>query len=166
MKALGLLHKSDAGGVALGLADAAAVRAAAEDMAGRLAPPGFCVEAMAELTDGVEIIVGVRRDPRFGPVAMVGLGGITTEVLRDVTFALAPLVPAQARELLLRLGAAALLHGVRGRPAVDLDALAESVAAVATLAAGHPEIAELEVNPLLATPDGCVGLDARIVLAD
>ncbi|POX39129.1 CoA-binding protein [Streptomyces sp. Ru73] len=166
VKALGLLHKSDAGGVALGLADAAAVRAAAEDMAGRLAPPGFCVEAMAELTDGVEIIVGVRRDPRFGPVAMVGLGGITTEVLRDVTFALAPLVPAQARELLLRLGAAALLHGVRGRPAVDLDALAESVAAVATLAAGHPEIAELEVNPLLATPDGCVGLDARIVLAD
>ncbi|WP_030261101.1 acetate--CoA ligase family protein [Streptomyces violens] len=166
VKALGLLHKSDAGGVALGLADPEAVRAAAQDMTDRLAPPGFCVEAMADLSRGVEIIVGVQRDPRFGPVAMAGLGGITTEVLRDVTFALAPLVPAQAKELLQRLGAARLLHGVRGRPAVDLDALAESVAAIATLAAEHPEIAELEVNPLLATPDGCLGLDARIVLAD
>ncbi|MGI5471393.1 acetate--CoA ligase family protein [Streptomyces sp. CA-132043] len=166
VKALGLLHKSDTGGVALGLADADAVRAAAQDMTDRLAPPGFCVEAMADLSGGVEIIVGVRRDPRFGPVVMVGLGGITTEVLRDVTFALAPLVPAQAGELLQRLGAARLLHGVRGRPAVDLDALAGSVAAIAGLAAAHPEIAELEVNPLLATPDGCLGLDARIVLAD
>ncbi|MFI8993824.1 acetate--CoA ligase family protein [Streptomyces sp. NPDC053542] len=165
LKALGLLHKSDAGGVALGLADAGAVRAAAQDMADRLAPPGFCVEAMADLSRGVEIIVGVQRDPRFGPVVMAGLGGITTEVLRDITFALAPLVPAQAKDLLLRLGAARLLHGVRGRPAVDLDALAEAVAAIATLAAAHPEIAELEVNPLLATPDGCLGLDARIVLA-
>src|SRR5690606_22605788 len=76
LKAMGLLHKSDAGGVALGLTDEASVRAAHADMTRRLAPPGYCVEAMADLRDGVELIVGVRRDPRFGPVALVGLGGI------------------------------------------------------------------------------------------
>ncbi|MEV0276798.1 acetate--CoA ligase family protein [Streptomyces sp. NPDC050610] len=164
LKALGLLHKSDSGGVALGLRDEESVRAAHADMARRLDPPGFCVEAMADLGGGVELIVGVRRDPRFGPVAMVGLGGVATEVLRDVVFALAPVAPAHARAILGELRAAALLHGVRGRPAVDLDALAAAVATVTEVAAAHPEIAELEVNPLLATADGCLGLDARIVL--
>ncbi|OPF83910.1 CoA-binding protein [Streptomyces antioxidans] len=164
VKALGLLHKSDSGGVALGLEGDAAVRTAVADMAERLSPPGYCVEAMADPRDGVELIVGVRRDPRFGPVAMLGLGGVTTEVLRDVAFALAPLTPGQARELLDRLRSAALLHGVRGRPAVDLDALAHAIAAITGMAAAHPEIAELEVNPLLATPRGCQGLDARVVL--
>ncbi|MGV9855602.1 acetate--CoA ligase family protein [Streptomyces sp. NPDC003442] len=164
VKALGLLHKSDSGGVALGLAGDAAVRTAVADMAERLSPPGYCVEAMADPRDGVELIVGVRRDPRFGPVTMLGLGGVTTEVLRDVAFALAPLTPGQARELLDRLRSAALLHGVRGRPAVGLDALAHTIAAITDVAAAHPEIAELEVNPLLATPRGCQGLDARIVL--
>ncbi|MEU8876219.1 acetate--CoA ligase family protein [Streptomyces javensis] len=164
VKALGLLHKSDSGGVALGLECDPAVRTAVTDMAQRLSPPGYCVEAMADLRDGVELIVGVRRDPRFGPVTMLGLGGVTTEVLRDVAFALAPLTPGQAHELLDRLRSAALLHGVRGRPAVDLDALAHTIAAITDVAAAHPEIAELEVNPLLATPRGCQGLDARIVL--
>ncbi|MEU7046215.1 acetate--CoA ligase family protein [Streptomyces varsoviensis] len=164
LKALGLLHKSDSGGVALGLRDEDAVRAAHADMARRLDPPGFCVEAMADLGGGVELIVGVRRDVRFGPVAMVGLGGVATEVLRDVVFALAPVAPAHARTILGELRAAALLRGVRGRPAVDLDALAAAVATVTEVAAAHPEIAELEVNPLLATADGCLGLDARIVL--
>ncbi|WP_413812303.1 acetate--CoA ligase family protein [Streptomyces sp. OE57] len=164
VKALGLLHKSDSGGVALGLEGDTAVRTAVADMAERLSPPGYCVEAMADPRDGVELIAGVRRDPRFGPVTMLGLGGVTTEVLRDVDFALAPLTPGQARELLDRLRSAALLYGVRGRPAVDLDALAHTIAAITDVAASHPEIAELEVNPLLATPRGCQGLDARIVL--
>ncbi|GAA3369766.1 hypothetical protein GCM10017744_090790 [Streptomyces antimycoticus] len=164
VKALGLLHKSDSGGVALGLAGDPAVRTAVADMAERLSPPGYCVEAMADLRDGVELIVGVRRDPRFGPVTMLGLGGVTAEVLRDVAFALAPLTPGQARELLGRLRSAALLHGVRGRPAADLDALAHTIAVITEVAAAHPEIAELEVNPLLATARGCQGLDARIVL--
>ncbi|MGW0995947.1 acetate--CoA ligase family protein [Streptomyces sp. NPDC002523] len=164
LKAMGLLHKSDAGGVALGLADEAAVRAAHADMARRLDPPGYCVEAMADTAGGVELIVGVRRDPRFGPVALVGLGGIFTEVLRDVRLALAPVRADEAEELLTRLSAAPLLRGVRGRPAVDLAAAARAVEAVTAVAAAHPEIAELEVNPLLATPKGCLGLDARIVL--
>ncbi|HEX4356489.1 MAG TPA: acetate--CoA ligase family protein [Pseudonocardia sp.] len=165
LKALGLLHKSDAGGVALGLADEAALRTALADMHGRLGAPGYCVEAMAELSGGVELIVGVRTDPRFGPVAMVGLGGIFTEVLRDVAFALAPVSADTAARLLAGLRAAALLHGVRGRPPVDLAAAALAVSTVTEVAAAHPEIAELEVNPLLATPAGALALDARIVLA-
>ncbi|WP_433456537.1 acetate--CoA ligase family protein (plasmid) [Streptomyces sp. CA-142005] len=164
LKAMGLLHKSDAGGVALGLADEASVRAAHADMARRLDPPGYCVEAMADTRDGVELIVGVRRDPRFGPVALVGLGGIFTEVLRDVSLGLAPVTATDARALLERLTAAPLLHGVRGRPAVHLAAAARAIEAITSVAAAHPEIAELEVNPLLVTPRGCRGLDARIVL--
>ena len=164
LKALGLLHKSDAGGVALGLASERAVRDAHADMVARLDPPGFCVEAMAALRDGVELIVGVQQDPRFGPVAMVGFGGILAEVLRDVAFALAPIDAGVARRLLERLSAAALLHGVRGRPAVDLDAAARAIARVTEVAAAHPELASLEVNPILARPDGVVALDARVVL--
>ncbi|MFF4825428.1 acetate--CoA ligase family protein [Streptomyces sp. NPDC001312] len=164
LKAMGLLHKSDAGGVALGLADETAVRAAHADMARRLDPPGFCVEAMADTGGGVELIVGVRRDPRFGPVALVGLGGVFTEVLRDVRLALAPVTAAEAQALLARLAAAPLLRGVRGRSAVDLPAAARAVEAITAVAAAHPEISDLEVNPLLATPKGCLGLDARIVL--
>jgi acyl-CoA synthetase (NDP forming) len=165
LKALGLPHKSDAGGVALGLTGQEELRDAFADMSDRLSAPGYCVEAMADLTDGVELIAGVRTDPRFGPVAMVGLGGVFTEVLADVAFALAPVSAATAKQLLTGLRSAALLHGVRGRPPVDLDAAAALIAVVTQVAAAHPEIAELEVNPLLATPHRALGLDARIVLA-
>jgi acyl-CoA synthetase (NDP forming) len=164
LKALGLLHKSDAGGVALRLASEAEVRAAHADMEARLSPPGYCVEAMADLSDGVELIAGVQRDPRFGPVAMVGLGGILTEVLHDVAFALAPIDATTARSLLERLSAAALLRGVRGRPPVDLDAAADAIARVTAVAAAHPELASVEVNPILARPGGVLALDARVVL--
>jgi acyl-CoA synthetase (NDP forming) len=164
LKALGLLHKSDAGGVALGLATPEAVRAAHAAMDARLRAPGYCVERMADARGAVELIAGVRQDPRFGPVAMVGLGGVLAEVLRDVAFALAPVDEAEARALLDRLAGAPLLHGARGRPPVDLDAAAHAIATITAVAAAHPEIAELEVNPLLARPDGCVALDARIVL--
>ncbi|ROQ94043.1 CoA binding protein [Streptomyces sp. 2132.2] len=164
LKALHLLHKSDAGGVALRLADADALLAAHRDMRARLGAPSYSVEAMADLTDGVELIVGVNRDPRFGPVAMVGLGGVLTETLRDVAFALAPVPARRAEQLLRGLRTAALLGGVRGRPAVDVAAAAAVIERVTTLAAAHPEIAELEVNPLLVRPDGAVALDARAVL--
>src|SRR5882757_6619496 len=165
LKALGLPHKTDVGGVALGLTGEDELRAAFAGMSDRLRAPGYCVEAMVDLTEGVELIAGVRTDPRFGPVAMVGLGGVFTEVLSDVAFALAPISPASAKQLLTGLRSAALLCGVRGRAAVDLDAAAALIAAVTQVAAAHPEIAELEVNPLLATPHGALGLDAHIVLA-
>jgi hypothetical protein len=113
LKALGLLHKSDAGGVRVGLADADALAAAWSDMEGRLSPPEYSVEAMAPLADGIELIVGARRDPRFGPVALVGLGGIYAELLGDVGVALAPLDRDEAVRLLESLQGAALLKGGR-----------------------------------------------------
>ena len=165
LKALGVPHKSDAGGVALGLGTAAEVRAAHAAMDARLRAGGYCVERMVDARDAVELIAGVRRDPRFGPVAMVGLGGVFAELLRDVAFALAPVDPAEALAMLDRLAGAPLLYGARGRAPVDVGAAAAALAALTALAAAHPEIAELEVNPLLAGPAGCVALDARLVLA-
>jgi acetate---CoA ligase (ADP-forming) len=164
LKALGLLHKSDAGGVILGLRDEAALRAAVADVAARLDPRALSVEQMAPLGDGVEVLVGARRDPRFGPVALAGLGGVYAEALDDVAVALAPVGEAQAERMLLSLRGAALLRGARGRPPVDVAAAARALAALSRVAAEHPEIAEVEVNPLLALPDGALGLDARIVL--
>jgi acetate---CoA ligase (ADP-forming) len=164
LKALGTLHKSDVGGVVLGLRDRGALHTAYVDLCARLAPPAVVVERMAPLDEGVELLVGARWDARLGPVVLVGLGGVFTEVLRDVAVALAPLDEAVARELLLSLRAAPLLRGARGRPPVDLDAGAAAVAALSRVAAAHPEIAELEVNPLLALPGGARALDARAIL--
>jgi acetate---CoA ligase (ADP-forming) len=163
LKALGTLHKSDVGGVVLGLSDEHAVTAAYADLRDRLSPPAVAVERMAALEEGVELLVGARWDARFGPVALVGLGGVFTEVLRDVAVSLAPVDEATARELLLSLRGAPLLLGARGRPPVDLDAAAAAIVALSRVAAAHPEIAEVEVNPLLALPRGAVGLDARVV---
>jgi acyl-CoA synthetase (NDP forming) len=163
LKALGLLHKSDLGGVVTGIVDRPTLSATFADLEKRLAPPAFSVERMAPVGDGVELLVGARWDARFGPVALVGLGGVFTEVLSDVAVALAPVDEPTARELLLSLRAAPLLQGARGRRAVDLDAAAAAVAALSRVAAAHPEIAEIEVNPLLALPEGVVALDARAV---
>ncbi|GAB3964838.1 acetate--CoA ligase family protein [Actinoallomurus acanthiterrae] len=165
LKAVGLLHKSDAGGVVLRISGEEDLVAAFREMRGRFGDMTYSVEEMARTSDGVELIVGVDRDPRFGPVTMVGLGGVLTETLRDVAFALAPVTAEQARSLLQGLRTAALLHGVRGRPAVDVEAAAEAIARISAVAAAHPEIAEIEVNPLLVRPDGALALDARTILA-
>ncbi len=165
LKALGLLHKSDAGGVALGLTSRGELEAAFADMERRLRPPGYAVEAMADVSGGVELIVGCRRDPRFGPLLLVGLGGIYAELLRDVAVALAPAGADEIEQLLLSLRGAGVLTGARGRSPLDVRAAAEAAAALSRVAAAHPEIAEIEVNPLLVTPSGALGLDARIVLA-
>ncbi len=163
LKALGQLHKSEGGGVVLGLNDEESVVAAYRGVVARLAPPAVSVEQQADTTRGVELIVGSRLDPRFGPVLAVGLGGVFTEVLDDVAVALGPVSTATATALLRSLRGAPLLTGARGRPSVDLDALATAVARISYVAAEHPELAELEVNPLLATIDGVIGLDARAV---
>ncbi len=164
LKAEGRLHKSEGGGVVLGLVGPDAARAAYDELVARLAPPAVSVEEMADLDDGVELIVGSVRDPKFGAVVMVGLGGIFTEVLGDTACAIAPVSAAAARELLLSLQGAPVLLGARGRVPVDLDALAEVVARVSHLAAAHPELIELELNPVLAGAAGVLALDARIVL--
>ncbi len=165
LKALGLLHKSDAGGVVLGIVDEEELALMFSDMATRLSPEGYSVECTASVTEGVELIVGVRRDPRFGPIALAGLGGIYAELLEDVGVALAPVGESQAAALLRSLRGAPLLEGARGRPALDVGAAARALAALSSAAARYPEIAELEINPLLVTAGGAVGLDARIILS-
>ncbi len=164
LKHLGSEHKSDEGGVILDISDPAALLRGWEVLQERFPPAACSVEEMADLTHVVELLVGGRNDPRFGPVVLVGIGGIFTEILGDVRCALAPITPAAARDLLLSLRGSALLTGARGRPAVDIDAVAAIVAQLSTLTAEHPEIAEIECNPVAATPRGAVALDARIVL--
>jgi succinyl-CoA synthetase beta subunit len=166
LKALGLLHKSDAGGVALAIGTAEELARSLTEMAKRLSAPGYSVERSAPVGDGVELIVGVRRDPRFGPIALAGLGGVYAELLRDVAVGLAPVTEAEAERLLRSLRGASLLTGMRGRAPFDLTAAAAAMSALSRAAAAHPEIAEIEVNPLLVTAEGALGLDARLVLAD
>jgi acyl-CoA synthetase (NDP forming) len=158
LKALGALHKSDGGGVVVGILDADRLR---REVGARSAPE-FSVERMAPVHDGIELIAGTRRDPRFGPIVLVGLGGVYAEVLNDVAVALAPVDPSDARELLLSLRGAPLLTGARGRPPLDLRAAAEAVAALSRLAAARPDLDSLEINPLLVTPTATVALDARV----
>ncbi len=165
LKALGMLHKSDAGGVVLGLTDEAALTAAFEQIESRLSPPQFSLEQMAPLGDGVELLLGARWDERFGPVALAGLGGIYAEVMRDVVVALAPVGDGDALALLRQLRGWPLLEGARGRPALDVGAAASALIALSMVAASHPELRELEINPLLVLPAGALALDARAVPA-
>lgn len=165
LKALGRLHKSEAGGVAVGVPDAAALQSELSRMA-TLSPTEYSVELTAPVGEGIELIVGARRDPRFGPVTLVGMGGLYTEVMRDVAVALAPVDEADAEQLILSLQGAPLLTGARCRAPLDVRAVAKSTAALSRVAGEHPEIDEIEINPLLALPEGALGLDARIVLRD
>ena len=150
-------HRSDSGGVRLGLTTPDDVRAAAAELLAR----GGEVLVSPQLA-GVEVAVGALRDPSFGPVVMVGLGGIWVEVLADVAFAVAPLSRDEARELLLSLRGAALLTGGRGTQPVDVDALADVVVAVGDLLAGSPGVQSIDLNPVLATPGGATAVDWKL----
>ncbi len=165
-----ILHKSDVGGVATGLADANDVRVAFTEVVERAqqARPtaqivGATVMEMARA--GRELILGVARDPSFGPLVMFGLGGIYAEVLKDVTFRLAPLRTLSARHMLEEIRGSRILTGVRGQEPVDLPALQECIERLSQLAIEFPLIQELDVNPLVAYADGALALDARILLA-
>jgi acetyl coenzyme A synthetase (ADP forming)-like protein len=160
-----LLHKTEAGGVALGLGDAAAVRAAWTRMRRRLgeAMGGGLVQEQVET--GVETIVGVVQDPAFGPLVMFGLGGVATEVLGDRAFRIVPLTDLDARELVREIRGAPLLLGYRGGPQADLDALEELLLRVARLAEDLPELAEMDLNPVCATAKGARAVDVRARIA-
>jgi acetyltransferase len=163
-----ILHKTEAGGVALGLDSDAAVRLAHARIlsdARRFDPKaeleGVLVQEMVE--GGVEVIVGATRDPVFGPVVMFGLGGIFVEALGDVAFRVAPLRRADAEEMLEEIKGRRVLDGLRGRPPVDRDALVETLLRVSQLVTDHEDaIAELDLNPLVAFPKGVKALDALI----
>ena len=154
-----LTHKSDVGGVRLGLADEVAVRDAVADLLGLAEGAGVLLQRQHE---GVELLVGGLRDPEFGPVVMAGLGGVLVETWRDVQLAVAPVDEAEAVGLLRSLRGAAIFGGLRGHPAIDLEPVARVIVRVGELIADHPQISELDLNPVLATESGCVAVDWRI----
>ncbi|HEY6524876.1 MAG TPA: acetate--CoA ligase family protein [Solirubrobacteraceae bacterium] len=163
LKALGETHKSDAGGVVLNIANEGQLRAAYAQVHDALEPERCTVERMAPLTDGIELLIGARWDPRFGPVALAGSGGLYAEILADTSVRLAPVTETEAEAMLRALRVAPLLTGARGRPPLDLGAAARALAALSRVAATHPEIAELEINPLLVTRTEAIALDARFI---
>jgi acyl-CoA synthetase (NDP forming) len=165
LKALGLLHKSDTGGVVVALRDERELADALDDLAARLGPQAFSVEATEDVAAGFELLVGGRRDARFGPLVVVAAGGVHAETLHDTAVALSPVGEAEAEELVRSLSSAPLLTGARGHPPLDIASAASAVAALSRFVAAHPEVAEVEVNPLLVRQKGAVGLDARLVLA-
>jgi acetate---CoA ligase (ADP-forming) len=167
-QAAALAHKSDAGGVALNIADADTLAAAWARMMERvtaaqpgLALDGIRVEAMG--APGVELIVGARRDPDWGPIVMVGLGGIWTEALDDVRLMPADLSRERIVAEIGRLRGARLLYGLRGSAPVDVPAVADVAMLIGALMRARPEIREIDINPLVAYPRGVLALDALIV---
>ncbi len=167
-----ILHKTDIGGVKVGLQSAADVRDAFELMvyrAQRYIPEariwGCLVQEMAP-SGGLEVLVGMNRDPQFGPLITFGLGGIYVETLRDVTFRVAPLARQEAEEMLTQLRAHALLDGVRGQPPMDKAAIVDALLRISQLVGDFPEIIEMDVNPLMVyhQGEGALALDMRLVL--
>jgi acyl-CoA synthetase (NDP forming) len=163
LKAGWVAHKTEVGGIALGLADTNAVADAHADMVARLGEGEYVLEEMDSREAVVEILVGGRRDENFGPIVMVGAGGTETELYGDTWLELAPVSHTEALEMISRLTCCRLLTGWRGRPAADLDGLAEAIVAVSRLIASNNEIAEIEINPVRVAESGALAVDALVV---
>ncbi len=164
-------HKSDVGGVVLGLEGAEAVRAEAKAMLARVARlrpdaavDGFFLQPMVEKPKAVEVLAGLVRDPTFGPVVVVGHGGVAVEVMADRALGLPPLDAHLALDMVGRTRVSRLLAGYRDRPAANVAALAEVLVALGRLALDLPEVAELDLNPVLCDADGALALDARVAV--
>lgn len=167
-----ITHKSDVGGVHVGVMTSADVKQAFREItqAARLARPdatilGVTVEAMVKAEDAHELLIGISRDPVFGPVILFGAGGTMVEILRDSAVSLPPLNDVLARRLIARTKVSRLLDAFRDRPAVDRAAVVDVLLRVSDLVCEVPEITELDINPLMANPDGVVAVDARIGIA-
>jgi acetyl coenzyme A synthetase (ADP forming)-like protein len=163
--ALGLIHKTDAGGVRLGLESDAAVRTAAHEIAAAVAAAGFELDSLVVqpmAPGGVELIVGVASDHSFGPVVACGAGGVAAELIKDVAARITPLTDHDAHEMLRSLRTFPLLDGYRGAERCDVHALEDAILRVAAMVEAHPEVVELDCNPLIARPDGVLILDARV----
>lgn len=166
-----IFHKSEVGGIALNLGSAEAVRTAFGEMMGRVRDrqpdariEGALVTQMAP--PGYEVIVGMRRDPQFGPLLMFGMGGIYVELLKDVAFRVAPFSRTETLAMIAETHAGKLLQGLRGQPPADIDAVAEIIERVAQLALDQPRIREIDINPLIVYPagQGALAVDVRMVL--
>lgn len=159
----GISHKTDSGGVCLDLRDAAALRAAADELAARCGPRMLLAPMLGP---GVEMFLGARRDPQFGPVVLLGFGGVHAEVLHDVMYALPPFTRDDARRLVDRLELRPLLDGARGRPAADVDAFCDMAARFSAMVhALGDAVAEIDVNPVIVFESGCIAADALFVSA-
>ncbi len=165
-----ILHKSDIGGVKVGVSNDE-IEDAFEDIVTRARnyqPDanllGVQIQEMADLDSGTETIVGMNRDPQFGPLMMFGLGGIFVEVLEDTTFRVAPVSEAEAREMTEEIKTAPLLRGARGRDPADIEGIIETIQRLSQLVADFPAIMEFDINPLVATPDGVDAVDIRLTV--
>jgi len=166
-----VIHKSDSGGVKLDLKTARQVEKAYDDILKSIKKQfpaaniqGVSVQKMAR--PGVEVIVGVSKDAQFGPVVMFGLGGILVEILKDVSFRIVPLTKRDAREMIREIKGYPVLEGYRGQEAVDVDNLEELILKVSGFVEQHPEVEELDINPVFAYSNGAVAVDARIILGE
>ena len=163
-----IAHKTEAGGVKLGVAPGALGDAMAEVISNALkAVPDAKIDGVlvSEMAQGTEALIGVINDEAFGPVVALGLGGILTEVLKDVTYRVAPFDLETAREMIAELRGARLFEGYRGRPAADKEALARTLVAASQMAAAlAPRLKELDINPVFVGSDGAVAADALVVL--
>jgi len=166
-----VVHKSDAGGVKLGLGTAEEVGKAWDDilMAIKQKYPeakiqGVSVQKMVR--PGVEVIIGMSKDAQFGPVLMFGLGGILVEILKDVSFRIAPLTRRDAREMISEIKGYPLLEGYRGQEPVDVSNLEELILKVSDFVEENPDLKELDLNPVFAYSDGAVAVDARVILEE
>jgi acetyltransferase len=163
-----VIHKSDVGGVVLDVVDADGVRAACASIREKVEShqPGARIDGFTieEQVKGTEIIVGMSRDPDFGPLLMVGMGGIFVEVYKDVAFRLVPMTRRDALDMIDEIRAQPLLDGARQRPVLDRDELAEAIMRISALVEQHPDIVELDVNPLVITEKGLISIDARVII--
>jgi len=164
-----VVHKSDSGGVKLGLANATQVGKAYTEIISSVkqAYPeaqieGVSIQPMAP--PGVEVIVGMSKDPQFGPVLMFGLGGILVEVLKDVSFRIVPVTERDAREMIREIKGYPILEGYRGQKPASIPALEKLIVKVSQFVEKNPQIKELDLNPIFAYPDKAVAVDARIIL--
>jgi acyl-CoA synthetase (NDP forming) len=163
----GLLHKSDAGAVRLNLEGESAVERAAAEMSAGLEKSGHHVvgfEVQPIAPKGVEMLVGVVQDQHFGPVLACGAGGTATELLKDVAVRITPITPGEAGRMVRTLKTFPLLDGYRGAEPADVAALENVILRVSALVEAHPEVVEMDLNPLIAHPQGVVAVDARIRL--
>ena len=164
-----IIHKSDVGGVVVDLKDEKAVRGAYKQILGNVKKHdakakivGVLVQEMAPAS--TEVIVGSIKDPQFGPAIMFGLGGVFVEVLKDVTFRIAPVTEEEAREMIEEVKAYPLLKGYRGSPPADINAIVKIILATSKLVMEHQEIKELDLNPIMVYEKGAKTVDARIIL--
>jgi acyl-CoA synthetase (NDP forming) len=164
-------HKSDKGGVVLGLPDVESVRTAVSTMMQIFRPPsesgfhGVLIQKMVPRVPGAyELIIGGKRDPHFGPMVLLGHGGIFVEVFGKATLRMAPLSHAEIEEMIEELPGSEILKGVRGMPPVDIEALKDAILRVAELLVNFPEISRIDVNPIVVSSTGAQALDARIFL--